>query len=564
MINKLYTSRSEGDISWSDYPRPSLVRDRWMSLNGEWSFMAKSSRDKVYYSGKIRVPYCPESELSGVGEVFRQGRFIYKRSFMIPREWEGMRLLLHFGAVDAIARVYVNGTFTGEHRGGYTAFTYDITDVAEEFNDLEVRVIDELDRNYPYGKQRYERGGMWYTPVSGIWQSVWLEAVPKEYVRSIKQKTLEKGVKLYFEGGGDGSIKLESGEEYPVRDGHATVEPGELRMWSPKDPFLYRYSARIGEDEFSSYFAIRSIEIRQCGEYKRTSLNGGPVYFHALLDQGYYPEGIYTPPSSASFEDDIKTAKALGFNTLRKHVKVEPDVFYYLCDVYGMLVFQDMVNNGSYSYVFDTLAPTVGMKKRLKRLEKRDVKAGRIFLHEMDATATQLMFHPCIVMWTIFNEGWGQVRADDMYDHLRKLDSERLIDTTSGWFRENKSDIESYHVYFHRPWIKRTDKVCMISEFGGYAIKTEGHVFNDKSYGYKMYSDPESFSKGFFELYERDILPLIEKGVCCDVYTQLCDVEDEINGLVTYDRRVVKLPEDRAKELGRRLDERYLKVCEES
>ncbi len=545
LYTNLYNETDDG--AWDVYPRPSLIRDRWLNLNGTWEFTGQGREDKAFITGNIRVPFCPESLLSGVDHVFMHAKLRYRRTFQVPQEWKGLRVLLHFGAVDQVCRVYVNGSEAGRHTGGYTAFTLDITDLVREgANELTVHVVDNLDETLPYGKQTYKRGGMWYTPVSGIWQSVWLEAVPDTYVKSIDFKVIDDGVELMFDGVTDGVVKLDNGEEFLVTDGKTTVKPSEVHFWSPEEPYLYRYTATFNQDTVSSYFAIRTLSVMQDGAYKRLCLNGRPYFFHGLLDQGYYPEGIYTPASPKAYEQDILDMKNLGFNTLRKHIKVEPDVFYYDCDRLGMIVFQDMVNNGKYAYVFDTVMPTVGVQKLDDTTWEKRERVRAAFRQGMADTVKQLHFHPCICYWTIFNEGWGQFDADNLYLELKSMDDTRFIDTTSGWFRRKLSDVESLHIYFKKLYVEKSDKPVILTEFGGYSLKIADHSYNCcQTYGYRTYTDRETFVEGVRQTYLEEIIPLISQGLCGAIYTQVSDVEDEVNGLMTYDRQVAKiLPEE--------------------
>jgi len=298
-----------------------------------------------------------------------------------------------------------------------------------------------------------------------------------------------------------------------------------------------------GEDRVESYFAIRSLEIQKVGDYPRLCLNGKPYFFHGLLDQGYWPDGLFTPAAPECYADDILAVKALGFNTLRKHIKVEPEEFYYQCDKLGMIVWQDMVNNSDYNFLRDTALPTVGIQKLDDRRLHKDENHRREFLREAEATVAQLSNHPCICYWTIFNEAWGQFDSDAVYEKFSHWDNTRFIDSTSGWFRREKSDVDSRHVYFRK--VKLTGdgvKPLVLSEFGGKTYKAEGHIFNpEKSYGYGGCSTPEALNEAVRKLYMEEVLPCIGKGLCAAIYTQVSDVEDEINGVMTYDRKVCKL-----------------------
>ena len=542
-MEKLMTPRGEAlaGTPWDVYPRPQMKREQWWNLNGQWEF-------GIHYDRKIRVPFCPESELSGIGEHFPEGSPLrYRRTVTLPSG--SGRWLLHFGAADQRAQVYINGKLAGEHEGGYTAFTLDVTDLWQEGeNEIKVICRDDLtDRSFPYGKQTLTRGGMWYTPVSGIWQTVWMERVPETYIEKLRivnrggSVTIDTGLKI------PGTVTVAGLGKFPLTDGKVTITPENPHFWSPEDPYLYEFTVEAGEDRVESYFALRSLEIKTLGGYPRLCLNGKPYFFHGLLDQGYWPDGLLTPPAPESYADDILAMKALGFNTLRKHIKVEPEEFYYQCDKLGMVVFQDMVNNGRYRFFRDTALPTLGLQKLPDMTLNRGDKTRLAFLESMECTVRQLENHPCILYWTIFNEGWGQFRADDAYEVLRKIDDTRWIDTTSGWFRGRKTDVDSRHVYFRKVRLRSDGKKPLVlSEFGGKTWRAEGHVFNpDKTYGYGACQDQETLGQAVEALYREEILPCVKQGLCAAIYTQVSDVEDEINGLVTYDRKQVKLTPER-------------------
>ena len=565
----LYTPEGERFVRerpatpWNVYPRPHMQRDSFLCLNGTWKLRALKGK-KSLYDGEIIVPFVPESVLSGVGETFEAGtRLYYFREFILPEGFNRGRVLLHFGAVDQIAFVRLNGEVLGSHVGGYHGFYFDVTDLLQEKNELEVSVIDELDNKIlPYGKQCRKRGGMWYTPISGIWQTVWLESVPENHITDIKINVDERGADVYIEGNGELSGMVELGHErFYIKNGHARVSVKDVRLWTPDDPYLYDIAVRVGEDRVRSYFAIRTLSIGECGESKRLLLNGKSYFFHGLLDQGYFSDGIFLPADVSGYERDILEAKRLGFNMLRKHIKIEPEVFYYLCDKLGMVVFQDMVNNSDYSFVRDTALPTVGIKRLDDKKLHRNENSREAFLREMDETVKKLSFHPSVCYYTIFNEGWGQFDHASAYERLKKIDDTRFVDAVSGWFtpsgkNELRSDVESIHVYFKPVKLSefRTDKPKILSEFGGYSLKYEGHSFNlVNNYGYRTFKDGKAFEDALEALYKNEVLPLIKDGLCAAVYTQLSDVEDETNGLMTYDRKVVKVNEERMNDIARAL-----------
>ena len=543
------------DVPLSEYPRPALRRNSYLCLNGEWEFSAEG----VVENAKITVPFAPESILSGIGrDMGETPKLHYAKRFSLPDGFLKDRVLLHFGAVDQIARVTLNGSFVGEHIGGYDAFFFDVTALLAEENLLEVEVTDELETHIlPWGKQKRERGGMWYTPVSGIWQTVWLESVPTEYVEDLK---IEVGldyakIKAYGVQNGEIRVTTPTGEiEAALQNGESLIQVENPRLWSPEDPYLYHFTIKTEQDFVSSYFALRTLEIKAVSGFSRICLNGKPYFFHGLLDQGYFSDGIYTPASYEAYTMDILSMKKLGFNMLRKHIKIEPQRFYYDCDRLGMMVFQDMVNNGDYSFLRDTALPTAGVKRLNDQGLHRDPKTRAAFLEGMKKTVDQLFNHPCICYWTVFNEGWGQFEADKAYKILREMDTSRIIDSTSGWFWQNESDVESLHIYFKPVRLKKAQKPIVLSEFGGYSYKPEGHVFNPyKTYGYRFFKEQADFEDALIKLYEEEVIPALEKGLCAAVYTQVSDVEDETNGLLSYDRKVLKVSKERMQAIAAQL-----------
>ncbi|MBO5797727.1 MAG: glycoside hydrolase family 2 [Clostridia bacterium] len=548
MSERLYTAAGETLTGqpWNVYPRPTMRRDSFLCLNGQWDF-AVGGEVEPAFDRTIRVPFSPESLLSGIGLVPPEDKALwYRRTFTLPEGFRNDRVILHFGAVDQEAIVYVNGQRVGRHTGGYQAFFFDITDALQEENTLLVQVHDHLSNHIlPYGKQCRDRGGMWYTPVSGIWQTVWLESVPADYIRRLRVEVDETGADITVLGVEEGAVLFE-GQRIPLVGGHARVTVDNPRLWSPEAPYLYDFAVVTPTDRVESYFALRTLSIQETDGIPRLCLNGKPYFFHGLLDQGYWSDGLFTPATPEGYEEDILAMKALGFNMLRKHIKVEPERFYYDCDRLGMVVFQDMVNNGHYSFLRDTALPTVGLRWLPDRLRNPDPEARRQFLRGMEETVEQLRNHPSVCYWTIFNEGWGQFCGTEAYRRLKKQDSSRFIDTASGWFSGGESDVDSRHIYFRRVKGKAGKRPLVLSEFGGYSYKPAGHVFNtEQTYGYGKYATREEFVAALRRLYTEEVAPLVAKGLCAAVYTQVSDVEDETNGLLSYDRKVAKvLPEE--------------------
>lgn len=545
-ICDLYTALGEElrEPVWQEYPRPQLKRNSYLNLNGKWDFAAKKGKQfPRQYTESILVPFCPESLLSGIHAHYGEDLYLfYHRNVSLPAGFLRGRLLLHFGAVDQQVEVFVNGRIVGKHIGGYNAFYLDITDDCTQEMTLTLRIKDDLrDKTLPYGKQCLNRGGMWYTPVSGVWQSVWMECVPEKHIQDMKiDVTLEEAT-VTLTPALNGSAIFE-GKELPVVEGKVTLRPQVCENWTPENPKLYSFTIRCGEDTVDSYFALRTLETKTVNGVPRLCLNGKPYFFHGVLDQGYWPDGIYTPASEKAFEQDILEMKKLGFNTLRKHIKVEPEAFYYACDRLGMIVFQDMVNNSKYRFFRDTILPTIGIQQKNDLNSHNKVASRKAFYECMDATVSQLKNHPCICYWTIFNEGWGQFCSDAAYERLKAMDDSRFIDTTSGWFRGESTDVESLHIYFGSfNKLQPFDKPLVLSECGGYIHPVDDHVFcPSKSYGYRKCNDLAKFRSDLESLYRDKVLPAAQRGLCACILTQICDVEEEINGLLTYDRKVCK------------------------
>lgn len=549
------------NIPWREYPRPQLQRDSWLCLNGMWGFCVTESDEMPKgFQREIRVPYPVESELSCVGLRFgKNSRFWYRKFFTLPEDFGAGRILLHCGGIDQTAKLYINGKAAGEYCTAVEGpISADITDLLTDGeNEIIFCVRDGLDRRIPYGKQKEEPGGMWYTPVSGIWQTVWAENVPEKHIREliITPGTDRVEILVMGEGCEEGVIACE-GMSYPYTGGKAEICLSDPKPWTPELPYLYYFSVKSGADEVFSYFALRTLEIKKENGIPRLCLNGKPYFFHGLLDQGYFPKGIYTPKEAGGYKWDILAMKRMGFNTLRKHIKVEPEEFYYECDRIGMIVFQDMVNNGKYSFFRDTLIPTLGIIKKNDRNSNRDETARKNFLTAMESTVRRLRNHPCICLWTVFNEGWGQFESTKAYERLKEMDSTRWIDTASGWFAGGKTDVVSGHVYFKKFRMPEAgEKPILLSEFGGYSLKIPGHCMNlNRNYGYRFFADPEKYMAALEKMYLEEIVPAVEKGLCGSIYTQLADVEDETNGLVTYDRSRVKVNEEKMRNIAKMLE----------
>ncbi len=534
---------------WQEHPKPQMRRESWQSLNGWWKLDGEA----------IRVPFAPQSKLSGYDKKVKD-EFTYEKKFTLSDKLMGDRILLHFGAVDQIAEVSLNGKTLGVHEGGYLEFIHDVTEEIRRTGEnlLRVRVTDKLSKDYPYGKQCKKRGGMWYTPVSGIWKSVWLEAVPENYIERIRLTPDLQGVTVEIFGNVENftvETALRNGQKITKKfegsEGRIDIE--DAKLWTPESPHLYEMTIIAGKDKIETYFALRTVEVSKISGVNRVCLNGQPIFLHGVLDQGYFPEGIYTPADEKEYERDILRMKELGFNLLRKHIKVEPDYFYYACDRLGMLVMQDMVNSGPYDFLKDTALPTFGWKKRGDQ-SGMSGKRKEFFVRHVENTIEQLYNFPSVIAYTIFNEGWGQFESDWMYEHVKKLDPTRLADAASGWFAQKKSDFDSEHIYFKAIEMYPKERPMLLSECGGYSMAVPGHYYSKYNvYGYGGSVDSEKLTKDLLELYEIMVLPAAPKGMCGCIYTQLSDVEDEINGLYTYDRKVCKVEKGKLCQMAKKL-----------
>ena len=544
-----FEDKGSQSTSWDEYPRPQMKRNSYLSLSGEWQLSVLKGT-QAQSLGTITVPFPPESRISGIERQIDRGeRYLYEKRFTIPKDMADERFILHFGAADQIAKVILNGKFVGDHIGGYLPFEFDVTDtLIEGENILTVEIKDSLDHTLAWGKQRRDRGGMWYTPISGLWKQVWLEGVPEEYFSSIRITPSLDSVKIEIRGGkSEKALSYTDGNQEKTvtfTGDSVVISPENVINWTPDEPYLYYFTLTDGYDKISSYFALRTVGIEARNGKSYIALNGKPIFCHGLLDQGYYPDGIYTPASPDGLLYDIQKMKSLGFNMLRKHIKIEHEQFYYYCDKYGMLVFQDMVNSGDYSFLIDTALPTVGKKRGITH--KASPERRKFFEGDCRETIDLLYNHPSIVYYTIFNEGWGQYDADRIYRELKAYDPTRVYDATSGWFFEKESDVTSDHIYFKPITSKNLSfdpsRPCVLSEFGGYSCKIEGHSFNlDKTYGYSTCKNEAEFMRAFDALYRNEVIPAIDRGLCVTVYTQVSDVEDETNGLLTYDRRITKV-----------------------
>ena len=563
----------------AEYPRPAMRRDSCEILNGPWQYaITQTAEYPAAWQGSILVPYSPEAPASGVGRTLQPGQWLHYHRLFAPPAGEGGRVLLHFGAVDYACAVQVNGHLAGGHRGGYWPFTLDITDLLNGTgrNSLWVAVQDPTGHGtQARGKQTLKPGGMFYPAQSGIWQTVWLERVPDNYIQTLTvtpdydARTVTVRVHTAKPGGavnlwamvraGGVTIAEDWGSDEADRDGEVTLNIPEEHFfpWSPDTPFLYDLTVGTNQgeeaefDTVHSYFALRKWSCAPDAHgVLRFCLNGKPILLNGLLDQGYWPEGLYTPPSDAAVERELSEVKALGFNLLRKHAKIEPQRWYYHCDRLGLIVWQDIVNGGStynlwfVTYLTNVLQPLLRRfpdGKACRRLLSRAKPVSREeYAHELADTVQALRCHPCIACWVPFNEGWGQFDAGKAVQALRTLDGTRLVDEASGWFDQGGGDVHSLHNYFYPLRIRPQKRTVALSEYGGIAWPMPGHEPPHKTYGYGTAKDRQELTARYKKLQLKTVLPQLEKGLSALVYTQLTDVEDEVNGLFTYDRAAVK------------------------
>ncbi len=541
-----------------EYPRPQLHRDSCMILNGIWDYtITKNEAYPGYCDGAIVVPFSPESELSGVRRTLHADEYLwYMKKFYVRDEFAShRRLLLHFGAVDQSADVFINGDFCVHHEGGYTPFSADVTDLWQwrKYNEIAGRVRDDTEKSWhSRGKQKTKRGGIWYTPQSGIWQTVWMEAVPANYVRGLlivpRCEDSECEITVFTETAAECLLTIEDRKFYFHTNEAFRLPMPDFEYWSPEYPKLYEFTVETGKDKIDSYFAMRSFGTgKDENGIPRLFLNGKPYFHNGLLDQGYYSDGLLTAPSDEAMINDILTAKELGYNTLRKHIKIEPLRWYYHCDRLGMLVWQDFVNGGrSYNFLFISAPVKIDLPVIPDRLYKlfgrQDAESRQEYYRELDETVKLLRNSPSIAMWVPFNEGWGQFNAAEAAERVMALDQTRTIDTVSGWYDQEIGEFRSHHVYF-KPYVFKPDplgRAVLLSEFGGYTCRIADHSFSRKEFGYKRFGSENELRAAFEKLYRGEIIPAKKQGLAAAIYTQLTDVEDELNGMMTYDREVLK------------------------
>lgn len=622
-LDTVWGERLDTNHIFEEYPRPQMVRDNYEILNGYWRYaITASGKYPETFDGLILVPFSPESQLSGVGRQLMPNEYLwYERTIDIENFDTQNCCLLHFEAVDQCAMIYINGHFVQKHVGGYLPFEVDITRFLTPGKNhlrLTVRVQDFSDTSYhSRGKQKLRASGMYYTAQSGIWQTVWMETVPKHHIIftnlqtdydrhqvtiTLHEKNKPRSpwvhIKIYdavlahstHKNNDRKSVFSANPQGAPIID----KEFGSLKMtldipgpksWTPKTPYLYPVEITSGRDKVYCYFAMRSFSIETDDtNIPRICLNHENIFLNGILDQGYWPDGLYTAPCDDALSYDIRKARQLGFNMIRKHAKIECRRWYYHCDRLGMIVWQDMVNGGStYSQTLLTYLPTLlcvpGPRKKdmpenkfISRLLDRkkpglvpdgklehivtgrtDARGRQEFLRECAQTVLLLRVFPCIMTWVPFNEGWGQFDTELVTELIHTGDPQRLVDSASGWFDHKTGDFKSVHNYFRKAAPVKDLRPYVLSEYGGYIYRVRRHCASADTYGYRTFHSYTDFEKAFLRLMLKDIQPLIRQGLCAAVYTQLSDIEEETNGLLTYDRRVCKISSETAAKIRRKM-----------
>lgn len=558
-----YWNQIDFNCPLNDYPRPQMKRDRWVCLNGEWDCTRYSS-DRIIQR-KVLVPFSIESKINKSQPSLKPNeKLILKRQFSIPEDWTSGSVLLHLDAVDQSCQVYVNRRLVAENNSGYFPIVVDITGFLTDLNELRVEIADRTDQSFELrGKQSLHPNGIWYTAQSGIWQTVWLENVPDCYIDSLKITPIydETSVEIIVYSLWDCAVTIRSLDDCAsgMSNQPIVLKLSEHHAWSPDDPYLYPLHIQMGEDCVESYFGLRVFEVKSDENHiKRLYLNHEPLYHSGLLDQGYNCDGLMSWPCDQAMIDDILFAKSMGFNMLRKHVKIEPLRWYYHCDRLGMLVWQDMVNGGEKYNPIVTVAPKT--KKHFNDhhywlFNRKEQQSRDKFIRDLKKMIRHLYNTVSIAMWVPFNEGWGQFDAENAVKVIQSIDSTRTVDHASGWHDQGIGDFLSIHLYGHpfRFYPDRLHRAIILSEFGGCNLKIKNHFDDDIDYGYHRLHTPDEFNQVLKKMWMKELIPAKRSGLAASVYTQLSDVEQEANGLITYDRKVIKIDVEMMKELNHHL-----------
>lgn len=572
-IRTQWSEQVNPDNVLPEYPRPIMERTEWKNLNGLWDYaiIEKGKHTPSVFDGKILVPFAVESSLSGVGKtVGAEKELVYRRSFDVPSSWKGKRVLLHFGAVDWKTDVWVNDVKVGSHTGGFTPFSFDITEALQgKNNTLMVKVWDPTDKGYqPRGKQVSRPEGIWYTPVTGIWQTVWLEPVSESYIQdlritpdidnsllSLKALVKDATSKDLVE------VKVFDGQQLVAQGKSINGEcvqvamPENAKLWSPESPFLYTLKVSLKQngklvDEVSSYAAMRKYSSkRDANGIVRLELNNKPLFQFGPLDQGWWPDGLYTAPTDEALLYDIQKTKDFGFNMIRKHIKVEPARWYTYCDKLGIIVWQDMPSGDR--------NPEWQNRKYFEGTEmKRSAESEACYRKEWKEIMDALYSYPCIGTWIPFNEAWGQFKTPEIVEWTKQYDPTRLVNPASGGNHYTCGDMLDLHNYTAPElYLYDAQRATVLGEYGGIGWVVQGHIWEpDRNWGYIQFNSSKEVTDEYVK-YAEKLYDLIPRGFSAAVYTQTTDVEVEVNGLMTYDRKVIKLDEKRVREINRKLCE---------
>ena len=551
----------------SEYPRPQFKRDSYICLNGYWEYAIRTIESiPDVFDGQILVPYSPETEKSGVNKTITPKDYLfYRLRYEIPQEFIKDKVILHFGAVDQIAELFINGKFVMKHVGGFLPFSCDIKPYLKD-NKLEIilRIQDTTNSSYhSSGKQSLNPGGIWYKPQSGIYMPVWMESVKLGYIEKIKiTPDIDKNiVKLQFISD-EKTAKVElNGKIYDVKANEENIiNIMWVKLWTPENPYLYNFKIYNSVDKVESYFAMRKVSLikNKKGQFVIT-LNNEEYFMKGVLDQGYYQDGLLTPNSDEDYINDINLIKSLGFNVSRKHIKIESLRWYYHCDRLGLLVWQDFVNGCTkYDFWLNQVPLFVRYKISDKKYKKffRENEEGRKETYQEFLDTIDLLYNsPCIVLWTIFNEAWGQFDAKEIYEKLKEIDNTRLYDHASGWHDQGSSDVKSMHIYKWKVKVpskrKIKNRAYVCSECGAYILdKRLKEAKKKEGFIYLLFNNKEDFQKEYVRFITQEIIPAKRAGMSAFIYTQLSDVEEEMNGFVTYDRKEIKVDVNKIKEIN--------------